>query len=218
MLLRRIFVLVAIAASGCQLISGVGDLEVTASGAGAGATGGGTGTGASGDCDPGNFENDKCGQYCLHMCENCNGEQYQTDQTCMGLCALFDTGGDIAANTFACHDKEAIAGNCLEAGPSGESSGDSACGDRCENFCNLEKQICGFKDEGSQFGVFANSGECMSECDPFTQDQDFDVNVPDTDTFECRLKHLLVAITAENDLDKGNFCAATGPASSVCHN
>ena len=200
---------VAVLLAGCQLFSGVNDLEVTSSATGAG--------GNAAACDAKLFPAGPCGLYCHHMCSSCYGEQYPTDEACLVACSVF--GGDLPGdNSVVCHDKQAIAGHCLAAGPSGEAVSDvQQCGTPCDNFCNLQSKVCGFKQDGAPIGVYNDYDDCTMNCMGYAQLSPFTADGPDGDTFECRFRQLLTASTLGADtVEKGNACAATGPGSIPC--
>ena len=166
---------------------------------------------STGGADAGGNE-ELCADYCGLIDDHCEDElaQYTSDNLCEATCAAMPPGtpGDELGNSVSCRTFHAIlAGrtpqtHCQHAGPAGAGT----CGANCENFCSLAMNIC-----GGDLAVYASAEECITECDAFLPEPLYAADVPDGDTFACRLRHLTLA-SAQPEV----HCGHIGPVSPVC--
>ena len=155
-----------------------------------------------------------CENYCNFQsaCDN-DFPQYSTVGPCLSVCEKMPLGTmtDMTGNTVGCRTFYAIeAGentadqetNCRRAGP----SGDGACGGICESFCAIAQQACVDDNE-----AFSSTVECLDACELWNTEPNYDANVPEADTYACRLKHLTYATVLP-----GTHCSHVAAVSPVC--
>ena len=155
-----------------------------------------------------------CMDYCGLM-SACNDDfpQYGVTGPCLEVCAHMDLGniGDQTGNTIGCRMNYAInaseggaekEANCRRAGP----TGGGACGSPCESFCEIIDSLC--VDANQQFSTVT---ECLDACAQWPDMPLYDANVPEADTYACRMKHLTYASLAPN-----THCSHAQDVSPVC--
>jgi hypothetical protein len=131
--------------------------------------------------------------------------QYATAADCATVCAFWEHGADMMANTVECHDYHAGAAmtapdmHCIHAGP----WGDGQCGDPCDNFCELDLAACP--------GEYADAATCSTACGLYAEG-DYSAASASGDTLACRMYHLTVATG-----DPEGHCDHTAVVSSECH-
>ena len=163
-----------------------------AGGGGAGTSSGGGGAGTGG------MSSATCDSYCTDIMANCTGDansQYGSVDTCKAVCAVFDPGADMAANSLGCHAYHAGAPSmgmpdmhCGHAGP----TGNTVCGATpCDDFCEDAVKLCTGNNE-----QWADKTACMTDCDMFPKTPTYSASVQSGDSFACRMYHLTAASTA----------------------
>ena len=114
-----------------------------------------------------------------------------------------DLGNSVACRTFhSVLAAEDPAGHCLHAGP----AGDGTCGADCESFCVLAANTC-----PGDLSPYPDAESCIEACGAFPLDPPYSADVPDGDSFACRLRHLTLA-TLQPDI----HCSHIAPESPVC--
>lgn len=167
---------------------------------------GGGETGSSDDVE------EACAEYCGIMEDHCEGELAQYDGTavCEAACANMPLGtpDDALGNTVGCRTFHGLLAarspdpHCRHAGPAGAGT----CGASCESFCSLALTAC-----DAELAPYPDADSCIAACEAFPTEPPFSAEVPDADTFACRLRHLTLA-AAQPEL----HCAHIGPTSPVC--
>lgn len=153
-----------------------------------------------------------CSDYCGLIGDHCEDEfaQYGGDSLCESTCAGMPPGspGDELGNSATCRTFHAVLAartpetHCPHAGPAGAGT----CGANCESFCTLALNLC----EGD-LSVYVSAEECIEECEGFEPEPLYSADVPDGDTFACRVRHLTLA-----SLQPEVHCSHLGPDSPVC--
>lgn len=153
-----------------------------------------------------------CAQYCGLIDDHCEGEvaQFSGVALCESACAQMPQGDadDELGNSVACRSFHAVlaaegpAEHCPHAGP----AGDGICGSECESFCSLAQNTC-----PGELSPFANTEDCLSQCEAFPNDVEYFADVPDGDSYACRLRHLTLA-TLQPEI----HCSHVGTDSPVC--
>jgi hypothetical protein len=164
-------------------------------------TGSGSSSSSSGDTSSSSSSSSSSGgamtpaeKYCANMKNNCTGAnaQYPSDASCAAAAAALPAGmdSDMAGNTLGCrvyHSGAAMgdpATHCAHAGP----SGDGACGDVCEGFCDIAVKTCATQ--------WPDKTACLATCATFANDPgSYNTSFTAGNTVECRLYHLSVAAT-----------------------
>lgn len=174
-------------------------------------TGGSTGGDGQSEDDAGDPE-EACAEYCGLVGDHCEGElsQYSGTAVCEATCAQMSPGtpDDTLGNTLGCRTFHALLAarspepHCRHAGP----TGDGTCGATCESFCALALSTC----EGDA-SPFADADACIAACQSYPVEPLYFADVPDADTFACRMRHLTLA-AAQPDV----HCPHIGPESPVC--
>lgn len=207
--------------------SGDGDDGATTGGDG-GTTGGGTDGGGSSTGDGGDdggtsgtgtgtgtgAEPASCEEYCSFM-EACDADfpQYSTVGPCLSVCENIPLGtkDDQTGNTVGCRtfyaiqagegtaDQEAF---CHNAGP----AGNGVCGGMCESFCAIQDKACTGDNK-----VFDSILDCTNACMGWDMTTPYQSDVPEADTYACRLKHLTYAT-----IDPDTHCSHVQDQSPVC--
>lgn len=152
-----------------------------------------------------------CEDYCGLITDHCQDEvaQYPGTELCESTCANVPQGaaGDELGNSVACRTFHAVLAaegpeeHCPHAGP----AGDGICGSDCESFCSLAASTCG------DLSPFAGSEDCVSQCEAFPNDVEYSAEVPDGDSYACRLRHLTLA-----SLQPEIHCSHIATDSPVC--
>jgi hypothetical protein len=153
-----------------------------------------------------------CAEYCELVGDHCEGElaQYSGTALCEATCAQMSPGTpeDSLGNTLGCRTFHALLAarspepHCRHAGP----TGDGTCGASCESFCALALSTC----EGDA-SPYADADACIAACQGYPTEPLYFAEVPDADTFACRMRHLTLA-AAQPDV----HCPHIGPESAVC--
>lgn len=153
-----------------------------------------------------------CTDYCELIGDHCQGDeaQYNGDALCEATCANMPVGnaGDELGNTASCRTFHAVLAaeepetHCAHAGP----AGDGTCGANCESFCSVALTLC-----DGDLSVFAGAEDCIDTCEGFATEPAYSANVPDGDSFACRLRHLTLA-----SLQPEIHCSHIGTDSPVC--
>ncbi len=153
-----------------------------------------------------------CADYCSLIGDHCEDDdaQYDGDAICEATCANMPVGnaGDELGNTASCRTFHAVLAaedpqtHCPHAGPAGAGT----CGANCESFCSIALSVC----EGD-LSVYTSTEDCIDACEGFAAEPPYSANVPDEDSFACRLRHLTLA-----SLQPEVHCAHIGPVSPVC--
>ena len=156
----------------------------------------------------------ECGTACDVIMEQCvdTQSQYADHAACVAYCAsgamAVGTFGD-TGNSTGCRAAQAVAGNCLAAGPTG---GD-VCGSLCDNYCTVASLACVGSD-----AQYADDSACETACIGFATDGSADALTGDS--VQCRLNHLGAALTPGADVaaeclfggpDGEGICGGTGP-------
>ena len=152
-----------------------------------------------------------CADYCSLVSDHCADDvvQYAGASLCEATCANIPAGvaGDELGNSVACRTFHAIlaaedaAFHCPHAGPAGAGT----CGADCESFCTLADRTCG------ELSPFAGAEACIAACAAFPTEPAYSADVPDGDSFACRMQHLTLA-----SLQPEIHCAHIGEDSPVC--
>jgi hypothetical protein len=162
----------------------------------------------------------QCEEYCSNVLDACSGsnpafvssvdgsnmESYASEQFCLSVCEHLDARADPDGNqnTLVCRLKNARLASdlpaselgfyCSASGPGGGAPGSTKnCGTNCQGYCSLYRSIC---DDG------LDRVECERQCSALRDngvvnaDSDF-MNAPDS--IQCRLAHLSVAATIQED-------------------
>ncbi|MBV1860069.1 MAG: hypothetical protein KUG77_16775 [Nannocystaceae bacterium] len=153
-----------------------------------------------------------CAEYCSLIGDHCEGEnaQYNGDAICEATCANMPVGniGDELGNSASCRTFHAVLAaevpdtHCAHAGP----AGDGTCGANCESFCSVAQTLC-----SGDLSVYAGTEDCIAACETFATDPPYSADVPDGDSFACRLRHLTLA-----SLQPEVHCGHIAPVSPVC--
>ncbi len=153
-----------------------------------------------------------CSDYCGLIGDHCQGDdaQYNGDAICEATCANMPVGnaGDELGNSASCRTFHAVLAaeepstHCAHAGP----AGDGTCGADCESFCSVALTLC-----GGDLSVFSGAEDCISTCETFPTEPEYSADVPDGDSFACRLRHLTLA-----SLQPEVHCSHIGTDSPVC--
>lgn len=185
--------------------TGVGGAETSSSSSTGGVAESSTGADTGGN-------DELCSDYCSLIGDHCEDEfaQYGGDSLCESTCAGMPPGspGDELGNSASCRTFHAVLAartpetHCPHAGPAGAGT----CGANCESFCTLALNLC----EGD-LSVYASAEECIEECEGFEPEPLYSADVPDGDTFACRVRHLTLA-----SLQPEVHCSHLGPDSPVC--
>jgi hypothetical protein len=140
-----------------------------------------------------------CALYCGTMTRACTGGndagtfiQYQDEASCIHYCNgngdwPAGTTGASSGNTLACrgaHAEAALAnpaGECANAGP----SGNNVCGGWCENYCYLMEKNC------TGANAIYDAATCLQKC--ATMPSNGNPGDVDGDTVQCRIYHMGVA-------------------------
>lgn len=178
---------------------------------GGGGEGGEPSTGGSGEGgDGGGAVNPAtCASYCTTIMSGCTADnaQYATQEACEAECAAFEQGdpGAMSGNSVECRAYHAgVAAtptdpnvHCVHAGPLGGGAvALIGCGDnRCESFCQVAEEVCA----GVAGYSFTSFDDCNTKCQTYTDDADFNMNQTSGDTLACRMYHLSVAATGQEE-------------------
>lgn len=133
-----------------------------------------------------------CEIYCETIERNCEEDHAQFFEDGLGhtlcpmICPAFQIGNpaDQTGNSLGCrsyHARASVsdpANHCALAGP----SGGGICGDRCEAFCAIAKEICD--------ATYVDEATCMNECASFDDSVPYDVTQTSGNTFACRFYYL----------------------------
>lgn len=130
-----------------------------------------------------------CEDYCNTMDEYCTGknQMYPSKVACLGVCARLPAGmkEDNIGNSISCRSTFAASheeGECQKAGP----LGGGACGDRCEVYCDLVKQVC-----PAQFESFKDQEGCLKACRALPYHPPYSAETePHENSLSCRMYHL----------------------------
>ncbi len=217
--------ILATIASGCFDPDHGEDLELAATSTGStgapGSTGDGgadtsssssSGGGAESSTGEGPGNDELCSEYCGLIGDHCEDglAQYGGDSLCESTCAGMPPGspGDELGNSASCRSFHAVLAardpetHCPHAGPAGAGT----CGANCESFCTLALNLC----EGD-LSVYTGTEDCIQACEGFEPEPLYSADVPDGDTFACRVRHLTLA-----SLQPEVHCSHLGPDSPVC--
>lgn len=140
-----------------------------------------------------------CAGYCASVTASCSAAnaQYASEAACNTYCARArtapefwseGTAGATGGNAVACRTTHAglatsnAALHCPHAGP----SGGNACGDWCENYCDLALAACTGANQ-----LFADRATCLTQC--ATLPATGVPNATSGNTVQCRIYHLGVA-------------------------
>ena len=204
---------------------GGGDSSTTgasnSSGATTPASSGAEGSGGDPAGGPGSGGGDpalSCDTYCDTIDQACTGDfaQYpggsaeDRKASCMQQCDALPDGVYADADaSLGCHQYHADAAlggpdvHCGHAGP----TGDSTCGQLCENFCLEAVAVCP--------DVFPNAATCDKVCPAFSDTDPYSVNpASEGDTLACRAYHLSVA--ANSDGNAQEHCPHIASDSQTC--
>jgi hypothetical protein len=150
--------------------------------------------------DPAPSPTAACAGYCAAVSANCTAAnaQFASDAACNTYCARArtapefwseGTAGAASGNSVACRTYHggapAVANaalHCPHAGP----SGGNACGDWCENYCDLALAACTGANQ-----LFGDRATCLTQCGTLAT-----TGVPNAtsgNTVQCRIYHLGVA-------------------------
>lgn len=153
-----------------------------------------------------------CADYCSLITDHCSDDeaQYSGTALCESACANMPAGnpGDDLGNSVACRTFHSVLAaedpeeHCLHAGP----AGDGICGADCESFCVLAFNTC-----PGALSPYPDSESCIAACEGFAPEPSYSAEVPDGDTFACRLRHLTLA-----SLQPEIHCSHIAPESPVC--
>lgn len=153
-----------------------------------------------------------CETYCSLMDDHCDDTfpQYSGELACRSVCEQMDVGTpeDTLGNTVGCRTHHAFLAarspqtHCFHAGP----TGDGTCGATCESFCGLALRTC---PDG--LTVWEDAEACISDCQSWSPEPRYTADVPDDDTYACRMRHLTLAV-----LQPEVHCAHIGPDSPIC--
>lgn len=198
------------------------------SGTGAGSSSTGEAASAAPDADPdsssdaGDAESsttadeldaeEACADYCEIITDHCQDDaaQYSGAALCESSCQFIPQGtpGDALGNSVACRTFHAVLAaedpstHCLHAGP----AGDGTCGADCESFCSLAFNTC-----PGDLSPYPDVEACVAACETYPVDPPYSADVPDGDTFACRLRHLTLA-----SLQPDVHCSHVAEVSPVC--
>ena len=201
---RHVLLALALTGSGCFDPDHGADLDLT--------TGEGTSTGdEDGSSSGGDEQAAACADYCSLITDHCTDAvaQYSGAALCEATCPNIPPGveGDELGNTVACRTFHAVLAaedpdfHCPHAGPAGAGT----CGADCESFCALAASTCG------DLSPFSGGEDCIAACEAFPAEPPYSADVPDGDSFACRLRHLTLA-----SLQPEIHCAHIGEDSPVC--
>lgn len=173
---------------------------------------GGDGVAASSSTGVDTGDAQVCSDYCGLIGDHCQGDdaQYNGDSICEATCANMPVGtaGDELGNSASCRTFHAVLAaeepqtHCAHAGP----AGDGTCGADCESFCSVALTLC-----DGDLSVFSGGEDCIATCEGFPTEPAYSANVPDGDSFACRLRHLTLA-----SLQPEIHCSHIGSDSPVC--
>ncbi|MEZ4227850.1 MAG: hypothetical protein R3B89_01720 [Polyangiaceae bacterium] len=139
-----------------------------------------------------------CEDYCRLVNVACTGDNavYDSEAECKKACASFDPGQttDTTEDTLGCrkyHSYNAIAAPEIHC-PHASVGGDGHCGaTNCPGYCKLLEASC-----ATEFETFGSQEACEAACaslDGADKDSGFSITVPDGNTLQCRIRHLLQA-------------------------
>lgn len=188
----------------CQLLTGTSGLEVVPAGHGGASASSSSSSGMASSSSSG--APSPCNAYCTTISMKCAGmeQQYPSQEACALVCNA--PWGD--PTVIPCLMDHAAAGDCLGAGPAG-----GACfKGPCDTFCKLEAFICGM----SNCAVYKDPVDCKNACDTYLKVSPYSFDVPDDNTFECRMKHLMLAAQQPNAGVNCGSCPDTGAVSKPC--
>ncbi|MEM6293747.1 MAG: hypothetical protein AAGA54_20905 [Myxococcota bacterium] len=153
-----------------------------------------------------------CAEYCEIITDHCQDDdaQFSGAALCESTCQFIPPGtpGDALGNSVACRTFHGILAaedpstHCLHAGP----AGDGTCGADCESFCSLAFNTC-----PGDLSPYPDVEACVAACETYPVDPPYSAEVPDGDTFACRLRHLTLA-SAQPDI----HCSHVAEVSPVC--
>jgi hypothetical protein len=141
--------------------------------------------------DPQTLASPECQAYCDQIMQYCTAQsgqqQYETRETCLGICAHIDPGSSLepgTGNTLACRSAQLASAQgepetyCVAAGPSGGNK----CGTDCESFCSLQAAICP-----------PGEANCVALCAGLDDSLKFNVTDDQHDSLACRIYHVSAA-------------------------
>lgn len=152
-----------------------------------------------------------CESYCSLMEDHCESvPQYSGEVACQSVCERMNPGtpADALGNTVGCRTTHAFLAarsaepHCHHAGP----TGDGTCGATCESFCSLALSIC-----TGELAPWDDADSCIADCQSWSPEPKYQADVPDDDTYACRMRHLTLA-AAQPEV----HCGHIGPVSPVC--
>ncbi len=155
---------------------------------------------------------DACPEYCSLIGDHCQDDdaQYDGEAICEATCANMPVGdvSDELGNSASCRTFHAVLAaedpqlHCPHAGP----AGDGTCGANCESFCSIAQSVC-----AGDLAVFSGTEDCIAACEGFPTEPRYTGEIPDEDSFACRLRHLTLA-----SLQPEVHCSHIGLESPVC--
>ncbi|MGH1342460.1 MAG: hypothetical protein ACRBN8_12950 [Nannocystales bacterium] len=214
--LRTASLVVALAVTGCFNPDDGGELDPEAtegsSSSSSTSTTSSTSDGGDSSSTGGDTNDEVCSDYCALIGDHCQDDnaQYNGDAICEATCANMPVGnaGDELGNSASCRTFHAVLAaeepdtHCAHAGP----AGDGTCGADCESFCSVALTLC-----SGDLAVYSGTEDCITACEAFATEPPYSANVPDADTFSCRLRHLTLA-----SLQPEVHCSHIAPVSPVC--
>ncbi|MGE0323999.1 MAG: hypothetical protein AB7S68_16925 [Polyangiaceae bacterium] len=140
-----------------------------------------------------------CDDYCRLVTVACAGEDavYDSEAQCKKACASFTPGAstDTTEDTLGCrkyHSYNSIAAPSIHC-PHASVGGDGHCGTtNCPGYCKLLEATCA-EDFGTTFVDQAGCEAACASVDGADKDSGFSITVPDGNTLQCRIRHLLQA-------------------------
>ncbi|MBK8258750.1 MAG: hypothetical protein IPK82_39600 [Polyangiaceae bacterium] len=210
----------AVSVAGCDGDdgAGVGGQAGNAGSAGSGGTAGTGGSGGSGGGTGGSVAL-SCDDYCATLATNCTGDQSQFggDAECKAVCANYPVGmaADTSGNSLGCRTYHGGTPASMDPGthcPHAGPLGGGACGDDCDNFCDLAIAICG--DQATP--PYTDKDACLTACMGFPDTMTVPYNAAATagDSLACRMYHLTVASTSADNLN--THCPHVAADSAPC--
>lgn len=140
-----------------------------------------------------------CDDYCRLVNVACTGENAVYDSTaeCKKVCESFEPGRpvDTTEDTLGCrkyHAYNSIAAPEIHC-PHASLGGDGHCGeDNCPAYCKALSAIC-VEDFTNTFGSQEACETACASVEGSDKDSGFSITVPDGNTLQCRMRHLLQA-------------------------